>query len=149
IKTALAIDPGVGEGMMTRWVSIRITGASSSSVKIDGQQVEWFDQVNEVPVSNHTFELLPPNDSCCLATKQQVNVPAGDGDLIVVSPIPFKNAVFVTKTPENENWNVSYPTLFAGSLRSPSRRSIPLNQIEVSSSCLVSSPQGGEAEQKV
>jgi len=148
-KTAPAIDPGVGEGMTTRRVSIRITGASGGSVKIDGRQVEWFGQVNEVPVGSHTFEFLPPNDSCCLATKRQVDVPAGEGDLVVVGSIPFKDAVFVAKTPENENWNVSCPTLFAGSLRGPGRRSIPLSQVEVSGSCLVSSPQGGEAGQKV
>lgn len=150
-RAASAVDPAVGEGApnATRRVSIRITGASGGSVKIDGRQVEWFGQVNEVPVGSHTFEFLPPNDSCCLATKRQVDVPAGDSVLVVVGSIPFKDAVFVAKTPENENWNVSCPTLFAGSLRGPGRRSIPLSQVEVSGSCLVSSPQGGEAGQKV
>lgn len=134
----------------TRRVSIRITGASGGSVKIDGREVAWFGQVNEVPVGTHTFEFLPPNDSCCSATKRQVDVPAGEGVLVVVGSIPFKDAIFVAKTPENETWSVSCPTLFAGALRGPGRRSIPLSQAEVAGSCLVSNPKaGGEAAQKL
>jgi eukaryotic-like serine/threonine-protein kinase len=134
----------------TRRVSIRITGASGGSVKIDGREVAWFGQLNEVPVGSHSFEFLPPNDSCCSATKRQVDVPAGDGVLVVVGTIPFKDATFMAKTPENETWNVSCPTLFAGSLRGPGRRSIPLSQAEVTGSCLVSNAKASaEAGQKL
>lgn len=70
--------------------------------------------------------------------------------MVVVGSIPFKDAIFVAKTPENETWSVSCPTLFAGALRGPGRRSIPLSQAEVAGSCLVSNPKaGGEAAQKL
>lgn len=149
---AVAEDDAESEGAgsaATRRVSVRITGASGGSVKIDGREMEWFGQVNEVPVGSHTFEFLPPNDSCCSATRRQVDVPAGDGVLVVVGTIPFKDATFIAKTPENEAWNVSCPTLFAGSLRGSGRRSIPLSQVEVTGSCLVSNPKAGEAGQKL
>lgn len=134
----------------SRRVSIRIAGASGGSVKIDGREVPWFGRVNDVSVGTHVFEFLPPNDSCCSATKRQVEVPAGDGVLVVMGSIPFKDAVFVAKTPEAESWTVSCPTLFAGALKGPGRRSIPLSQAEVSGSCLVSSPKAGlQAGQKV
>src|SRR5690606_28827589 len=70
---------GAADGAPTRRLSIRITGASGGSVKIDGRPVQWFGQVNEVTVGPHLFEFLPPNESCCLATKRQVDVPAGEG----------------------------------------------------------------------
>lgn len=127
----------------TRPLSIRITGASGGSVKIDGRPVPWFGRVNEVTVGPHLFEFLPPNDSCCSATKRQVEVPPGDGVFVVMGSVPFKDAVFVAKMPEGEGWSVSCPTLFGGSLSGSGRRSIPLMQPEVTGSCLVSNPGEG------
>jgi tRNA A-37 threonylcarbamoyl transferase component Bud32 len=140
--------PGTADGAPTRRLSIRITGASGGSVKIDGRPVQWFGQVNEVTVGPHLFEFLPPNESCCLATKRQVDVPAGDGVFVVMGSVPFKDAVFVAKTPEGEDWTVSCPTLFSGSLSGSGRRSIPLTQVEVTGSCLISDPSGVNAGRK-
>lgn len=146
-------EPNLGgeeEVPSTRRVSIRIAGASGGSVKIDGREVPWFGRVNDVSVGTHVFEFLPPNDSCCSATKRQIDVPVGEGTLVVMGSIPFKDAVFVAKTPDAESWTVSCPTLFAGALKGPGRRSIPLSQAEVSGSCLVSNPKAGlQAGQKV
>lgn len=141
---------GEEEEPSMRRVSIRIAGASGGSVKIDGREVQWFGRVNDVSVGTHVFEFLPPNDSCCSATKRQIDVPVGEGTLVVMGSIPFKDAVFVAKTPDGENWTVSCPTLFAGVLKGPGRRSIPLSQAEVSGSCLVSNLKVGlQAGQKV
>lgn len=139
---------GAADGAPTRRLSIRITGASGGSVKIDGRPVQWFGQVNEVTVGPHLFEFLPPNESCCLATKRQVDVPAGEGVFVVMGSVPFKDAVFVAKTPEDGDWTVSCPTLFAGSLSGSGRRSIPLTQVEVTGSCLISDPSGVNAGRK-
>lgn len=148
-ETSLAV-PAASEQTTSRPVSIRITGAAGGSVKIDGREVPWFGRVNEVSVGTHVFEFLPPNDTCCSASKRQIDVPAGEEVFVVVGAIPFKDAVFVAKTPEGEAWSVSCPTLFAGSLASPGRRSIPLSQVEVSGSCLVSNAKGGlEAGKRV
>lgn len=143
-------DPlGAGEGSAkTRQLSIRITGASGGSVKIDGREVPWFGQVNEVSVGPHVFEFLPPNDSCCSATKRQVDVPAGEGVFVVMGSVPFKDAIFIARTPEGEEWTVSCPTLFGGALTAPGRRSIPLSQPEVTGSCLLSNALGGNAGRK-
>ncbi len=134
----------------TRQVSIRITGAGGGSVKIDGALVPWFGVVHEVPVGPHAFEFIPPNDSCCLATRRTIDVPPGEGVHVVVGSIPFKNASFSVRTPEGEGWTVSCPTLFAGQLTAPARRSIPMSQAEVTGSCMISSPvEGSSAVQKV
>ncbi len=150
-----AVSPGEGESAgptdvsaKTRQLSIRITGASGGSVKIDGREVSWFGQVNEVAVGPHVFEFLPPNDSCCSATKRQVDIPAGEGLYVVMGSVPFKDAIFVAKTPEGEEWTISCPTLFGGSLNGSGRRSIPLTQPEVTGSCLISSAGGLNAGRK-
>ena len=131
-------------------MSIRITGAGGGSVKIDGALVPWFGVVHEVPVGPHAFEFIPPNDSCCLATRRTIDVPPGEGVHVVVGSIPFKNASFSVRTPEGEGWTVSCPTLFAGQLTAPARRSIPMSQAEVTGSCMISSPvEGSSAVQKV
>jgi hypothetical protein len=125
-----------------RKVSVRITGAGGAAVKIDGNPVAWFGAVHELTVGKHTFEFLPPNDSCCSATTRTVDVPDGEGVFVVVGSVPFRDATVVLRSSDGDGLIVSCPTLFAGAMRGVGRRSIPMSEAEVSGSCVVSSNNG-------
>lgn len=140
---ASAGDSVSGEAHSTvRRVSVRITGAGGASVKIDGNDVAWFGAIHELTVGKHTFEFLPPNDSCCLATSRTVDIPEGEGVFVVVGSVPFRDATVALRSPDGDGLVVSCPTLFAGTMRGMGRRAIPMSEAEVSGSCVVSSNHG-------
>jgi eukaryotic-like serine/threonine-protein kinase len=126
-----------------RRVSVRITGAGGAAVKIDGNEVAWFGAVHELTVGRHTFEFLPPNESCCSATSRLVDIPDGEGVFVVVGSVPFRDAVVALRASDGDGLVVSCPTLFAGAMRGVGRRSIPMSEAEVSGSCVVSSTSEG------
>lgn len=123
----------------TRQVSVRLTGAVGGTVRIDGEDKPWFGVNHTLNVGPHLFEFIPPNDVCCVATRRQVELKPGEGVEVIVGHIPFKDAALVVETDSAEGWILSCPTLFSGRLALPGRRSVPMNQVEVTGTCTLSS----------
>ena len=123
----------------TRQVSVRLTGAVGGTVRIDGEEKAWFGVNHTLTVGTHVFDFIPPNDVCCVATRKQVEVQPGEGVEVVVGHIPFKDAALVVESEVAEGWVLSCPTLFSGQLSLPGRRSVPMNQVEATGTCTLSS----------
>ncbi len=129
-----------------RKVSVRITGAGGATVRIDGNEVAWFGAVHELTVGRHSFEFLPPNDSCCSATNRSVDIPEGEGVFVVVGSVPFRDATVALRASDGDGLVVSCPTLFAGTMRGVGRRTIPMSEAEVSGSCVYRAPPAARSK---
>src|SRR5690606_18275467 len=104
----------------TRRVSVRLSGAVGGAAQVAGAQKEWFGVVHELPVGEHLFEFVPPNDTCCTRTSKKVVVRPGRGVQMIRGEIPFKDATLAINTGGNRGWLVSCPTLFGDRMRLPS-----------------------------
>jgi eukaryotic-like serine/threonine-protein kinase len=134
-------DPAEGN---SRLVSVSVTGAVGGTVKIDGKERPWFGGVtHELAVGPHLFEFVPPNEDCCTPTSQTVVIEPGESVLAVVGRIPFKAAGIGVTHPDSQGWLLSCPTLFAGSLPLPGRRSVHMSRVEADGTCTLSSSEEG------
>lgn len=128
--------PETPEVPETRRVAIKIVGgAAGGSVRIDGREVPWFGVTHELPVGSHVFDFIPPNDTCCVADKRQIEVLPGDEVQSVTGRISFKPAS-LELTSSVQGVTVSCPTLFAGSVHLPGSRSVPMSQVQARGLCM-------------
>jgi serine/threonine-protein kinase len=129
----------------TREVSVRVTGATGGSVRIDGVERPWFGVTHQLTLGPHLFEFIPPNDDCCDAAQQRVEVQAGDGAQLVVGRIGFKAAGLHVRSSSSRGFRLSCPTLFPGELPLPGERSVAMTQLEVTGSCTIANSEEGSA----
>jgi hypothetical protein len=119
-----------------RRVAIKIVGAAGGTVRIDGREVPWFGGVtHELPVGSHVFDFIPPNDTCCVADKRQIEILPGTDVQSVVARIPFKPSS-LELTSSVQGVSVSCPTLFAGSVQLPGSRSVAMSQGQAKGVCV-------------
>lgn len=142
VATAEEPEPEeIPEVLETRRVSVRLSGAVGGAVQIDGVQKEWFGVIHELPVGEHLFEFVPPNDTCCTRTSKRVVVKSGRGVQMVRGEIPFKDATLAISTGGKRGWLVSCPTLFGDRMQLPSSRSVAMNQGEAKGVCTLTNSE--------
>lgn len=126
-----------------RAVSVRLTGAVGGSVRIDGKERPWFGVTHQLEVGEHAFEFVPPDETCCVGSKKTVLVEPGEGPQLVVGSVAFKDAAVAVEAEAAAGWSLSCPSLFAGPLELPGRRTVVLHQVKVSGTCTVSKAEEG------
>jgi hypothetical protein len=139
--TPRVVPPVKAPPQPPRQVAVRITGATGGSLKIDGQPKEWFGAQHQLEPGEHLFEFIPPDESCCVPQERTVVIEAGEGVQQVVGHLAFRDATLLGA--DGAGLEVRCPTLFAGVLRTPGERSIPMARASVSGSCTVTSPAEG------
>ncbi|MBN1609667.1 MAG: serine/threonine protein kinase [Polyangiaceae bacterium] len=88
-KTQQAAD-----AVKTAKVAVIITGATGGKLKIDGEPREWFGQEHALSPGPHTFEFIPPNDTCCVAPAPKTEIiQAQEAVQKVYGFIAFRDAV--------------------------------------------------------
>ncbi len=74
----VADSVSVGQSSETRSVQVVITGASGGRLLIDGAEEAWFGVHHELSTGTHRFEVLPPNEGCCISPPPKlVEISAG------------------------------------------------------------------------
>jgi serine/threonine protein kinase len=130
-------QPGEGaEAAKTARVAVIITGATGGKLKIDGEPREWFGQEHALSPGPHTFEFIPPNDTCCVAPAPKTEViQAQDGVQRVYGFIAFRDAVLrFTGQPDSM---LTCGELVAGTIPSGTERLVRMSKPEARGSCTV------------
>lgn len=133
-----------------RDVSVRIVGATGGRLRVDGQEREWFGRVIRLPVGEHQFDFVPPNESCCVAASQRILIKEGEGVQRVVGQIAFKEATVQVVSSLSGRAQMACPTLFFGEFTVPGSRKVPMSRSEVSERCTITpSDQASPPVQKL
>jgi serine/threonine-protein kinase len=133
----------------TRVVSVKLMGVTGGALRIDGEPKQWFGVTHELSVGEHTFEFVPPNDNCCETVRSTVQIRAGEGVQEVRGRIPFRDAVLRATAGAFEGMSLACPAVFAGALKLPGERSVPMTEETWTGICTISGPQeGSERRQK-
>jgi hypothetical protein len=146
--------PGAGSesepSVASRDVVVRITGAMGGTLRIDGEQVQWFGGVpHPLTLGPHRFEFVAPeNSNCCLGSERTVNVVAGDGPQQVIGEIPFLDAVLRVTAEDGQLGLLTCPTLFSGEQRFPGEVHIKMSRVTVTGTCTLRGEASSAPPQK-
>jgi hypothetical protein len=133
----------------TRVVSVKLMGVTGGALRIDGEPKQWFGVTHELSVGEHTFEFVPPNDNCCETVRNTVQIRAGEGVQEVRGRIPFRDALLRATDGAFDGMSLACPAVFAGTLKLPGERSVPMTEETWTGICTLSGPQeGSERRQK-
>ena len=131
----------------TRSVQVVITGASGGRLLIDGTEQPWFGVKHELAIGSHRFEVLPPNESCCVTPQpQSVQVSPGTSDQKVLLAIEFREATLFAQSPAGAT--LICGELYPGSLPVPGKRTVRVTQAETRASCTLLPPPGSAERPK-
>ncbi len=143
-KRRPALRPSLEASPGTRLVRTPVVGPQNAKVRIDGRLEAWF-KTHELDIGPHTFEFVPPNTECCVASPPQtVEIVAGEGSQVVRGSIPFKPAVLQMAGPPGSQATCGV----AGQLSSGQSKEIPMNRAELRLSCTYFERSGGVTDPK-
>jgi eukaryotic-like serine/threonine-protein kinase len=133
----------------TRLVQVIVSGAAGSRMLIDGIEQRWFGAQHELSVGEHQFEVIPPNDTCCVAPAPRiVQVQAGEGVLPIHLTVGFREAYIQLSGAEGTT--LTCGELFPGVLTAPGRRAVRVSKASTNATCtLLPSPTTGERPRSV
>ncbi len=136
-----------GQSPQKRPVQIVITGASGGRLLIDGTEQPWFGVRHELAIGSHRFEVLPPNESCCVTPQPKtVEVAAGSSDQKVFLAIEFREATLFAQAPVGAT--LICGELFPDSLPIPGKRTVRVTRAETRASCTLLPPAGSAERPK-
>jgi len=135
------------EGSETRAVQIVITGASGGRLLIDGVEQPWFGVHHELRLGSHRFEVLPPNETCCVQPQPKtLDVVRGDSEQKVILAIEFREATLFAQGPAGAT--LICGELFPGSLPLPGKRTVRVTKAETRATCTLLPPAGATERPK-
>jgi serine/threonine protein kinase len=124
------------DAVQTARVAVIITGATGGKLKIDGEPKEWFGQEHALAPGPHTFEFIPPNETCCVAPAPKTEIiQAQEGVQRVYGFIAFRDAVlrFVGR-PDS---TLTCGELVAGTIPAGTERPVRMSKPEAQGTCTV------------
>jgi tRNA A-37 threonylcarbamoyl transferase component Bud32 len=128
-----------GEGadaVKTARVSVIITGATGGKLKIDGEPREWFGQEHALSPGPHTFEFVPPNETCCVAPAPKTEfIQAREDVQRVYGFIAFRDAVL--RFVGQPGSTLTCGELVAGTISAGTERLVRMSKPEVRGICTV------------
>ena len=128
----------------TRPVQVVITGASGGRLLIDGAEQPWFGVRHELTIGTHRFEVLAPNESCCVPQQPKaVEIVPGSSDQRIFLAIEFREATLFAQGPAGAT--LICGELFPGSLSIPGKRTVRVTKAETKASCTLL-PQAGSSD---
>jgi hypothetical protein len=146
---AVATPPDAGsEEETTKLVKVEVSigGASGGKLKIDGElKPAWFGVDFELAPGLHTFEFVPPNETCCETPEPKTVKIRADADVQRVrGHIAFRDAtVRFVGQPDSV---LRCGELFTSALTAGGERLVPMNQAELHASCtVIPSPSSGKS----
>jgi len=102
-STRIASPPERPRLGATRSVKIVVSGPQNPIVKLDSEEVEWFGRQFKLTVGPHTFEFLPPNETCCEGPVKIIrNIEASadpESEQIVAGRIELRPATLALRAP--------------------------------------------------
>ncbi len=135
----------------SRAVRVVITGVSGSRLRIDGVERSWFAVQHQLAVGQHLFEVVPPNEKCCVAPKAElVSIEPGSGLQTVTFAVEFRKATL--QLAARDGTTLSCGELFRGKLEVPGRTSVAIQvkQSRTLGTCSLVPPPGSvEGPKKV
>jgi serine/threonine-protein kinase len=125
----------------TRSVQIVITGASGGRLLIDGTEEPWFGVRHDLKTGLHRFDVLPPNEGCCLTPQPKfIKIEPGSSEQKVFLAIDFREATLFAQGPAGAT--LICGELFPGSLPIPGKRIVRVTKAETRASCTLLPPAG-------
>ena len=142
-----AESAAVSHTVATRSVQVVITGASGGRLLIDGEEQPWFGVRHELTIGTHRFEVLAPNESCCVPPQPKgVEITPGSSDQKVFLAIEFREATLFAQGPAGAT--LICGELFPGSLTVPGKRTVRVTKAETKASCTLLPPSGSSDRPK-
>jgi serine/threonine protein kinase len=136
-----------GQASETRSVQVIITGASGGRLLIDGAEQSWFGVHHELSTGMHRFEVLPPNEGCCVQPPpKSIEITPGTNDQKVFLAIEFREATLFAQGPAGGT--LICGELFPGSLPIPGKRTVRVTKAETKASCTLLPPAGSSDRPK-
>ncbi|HMA94307.1 MAG TPA: serine/threonine-protein kinase [Polyangiaceae bacterium] len=118
----------------TRVVLVVLSGAAGSRLLIDGVEREWFGVKHELEYGVHRFQVVAPNDQCCIVPEpRSVKIGPGEGEIRVGLKVEFRDAQLQLSA--SEGTTLSCGELFPGILAAPGRRSVRVSKPETHGTC--------------
>lgn len=149
VTSAVQPDPKDDPPRLAK-VRVSIGGASGGKLKIDGElRREWFGVLFELPPGPHTFEFVPPNETCCKAPgPKTVTIADTAEEQVVRGEIDFREAtVRFAGQPDSV---LRCPELFSKELRDSEQWKVPMNQSELEARCyVVPGPSSGKPSSQI
>jgi serine/threonine-protein kinase len=137
----------VGQSSETRSVQVVITGASGGRLLIDGTEQSWFGVHHELSTGVHRFEVLAPNEGCCVPPSPKlIEITPGSNDQKVFLAIEFREATLFAQGPAGGT--LICGELFPGSLPIPGKRTVRVTKAETKASCTLLPPAGSSDRPK-
>ncbi len=89
-KLPVSVASATGE---TRDVKILLQGAKGGTVRIDGVEVPWVNKTHKLPLGRHTFEFVPPDETCCKKKPPlALDIREGERPRVITGYIAYKDA---------------------------------------------------------
>jgi len=131
----------------TRVVQVLIAGASGGRLSIDGIEQPWFGVRHELTLGKHRFEVLPPNETCCVTPQPKtVEIVQGPAEQKVVLTIEFREATLFAQAPAGAT--LICGELFPGALPLPGKRTVRVTKAETKARCTLLPPAGSTERPK-
>ncbi len=123
----------------TRVVQVVLSGAAGSRLLIDGEERSWFGVKHELEYGVHRFQVIAPNEQCCVVPEPRaVKVAPGEGEIRVVMAVEFRDAQ--VQLSGVEGTTLTCGELFPGVLGAPGRRSVRVSKPETHGACTLFPP---------
>jgi eukaryotic-like serine/threonine-protein kinase len=131
-----ATQPEGAGAVSTARVAVIITGATGGKLKIDGEPKEWFGQEHSLSPGPHTFEFIPPNETCCVAPAPKTEFIQAQEDVQrVYGFIAFRDAVL--RFVGQPGSALTCGELVAGTMPAGTERQVRMSKPEVRGICTV------------
>jgi len=133
----------------TRVVQVVLSGAAGSRLLIDGEERSWFGVKHELEYGVHRFEVIAPNEQCCVVPEPRVvKITPGDGEIRVVMAVEFRDAQLQLSGVEGTT--LTCGELFPGVVGAPGRRSVRVAKPETHGACtLFPPPESGKGPRTI
>ena len=142
-----AIETAVAPSSDTRSVQVVITGASGGRLLIDGTEQPWFGVRHDLTIGSHRFDVMPPNESCCVTpASKAVEIVPGSSEQKVFLAIEFREATLFAQGPAGAT--LICGELFPGSLSIPGKQAVRVTKAETRASCTLLPPAGSSERPK-
>ena len=137
----------VEQSSETRSVQVIITGASGGRLLIDGAEQSLFGVHHELSTGMHRFEVLPPNEACCVPPPPKtIEITPGANDQKVILAIEFRESTLFAQGPAGGT--LICGELFPGSLPIPGKRTVRVTKAETKANCTLLPPAGSSDRPK-
>jgi serine/threonine-protein kinase len=138
--TRLLTRQGAGPELVgTRVVQVVLSGAAGSRLLIDGVERSWFGIKHEIEFGLHRFEVIAPNEACCVVPEPKVvRIAPGEGEVRLVLAVEFRPAQL--QLVGGAGATLTCGELFPGTLAAPGRRSVRVSRPETRAACTLIPP---------